>query len=496
MNDPSPPNVLFIVLDSCRLDYAKKHASNLNSLRDSGVWFENAITSGVASLASHASLFTGLYPHDHKVTKLSDDRIPTPLVSNLSERGYQCYGVSANGFAGYNWYFDDSFDQFRYTQGPELFIEGADMYGELRKLVDRDGLDKPTALLKALKTAIANESTGRSLANLFAVMINHLSREELLLLQNIPHELFGGEPRYLYSPWKNTNSIRRILASESDQNQPFFIFTNYMDPHRPFLPPDQLQQKHVGKTFDRDELIRLNEEKNRTTKLIQEKVSEEELKNLRSLYAAEVESVDRHFGYLFDALEQHDHLDDTIVIVTADHGEALGEVDSLGRREIGHSLSISEHISKVPLLISHPRLPGEMVTENVPLKNIYHFIMSIANGHSPSIEPIFSEQPVICEHPARGSREKFRQKHPDAPEEYVFQYAEEDLVSAHERDWRVVGSSDGTRIAEKDGKSVPISEAPPKLVNSVDDSLEELSQLKDTTISKSMASHLEELGYL
>ena len=122
------PNILLVVWDACRYDYAVEHASFLNELASSNLSFENAVAPSPWSLPSHASIFTGEYPHEHGSNRFGDS-VDTPLVTELSDRGYTTYGVSANGFASQRTGFHEEFDEFRYTGGRDPYADGMDVSG-------------------------------------------------------------------------------------------------------------------------------------------------------------------------------------------------------------------------------------------------------------------------------------------------------------------------------------------------------------------------------
>src|SRR5262249_1304252 len=99
------------------------------------------------------------------------------------------------------------------------------------------------------------------------------------------------------------------------QSQPFFLWVHFFDPHQPY---------QVGSL----ELAVLTP----------------------TPYDAEIAQADRGIGRIVDWLRQHGVLDDTLVVLTADHGESLGE-----HGEPTHGLFISDATIRVPLVW---RLPG------------------------------------------------------------------------------------------------------------------------------------------
>ncbi len=134
---------------------------------------------------------------------------------------------------------------------------------------------------------------------------------------------------------------------EEQGSHPFFLFLNYFDPHFPYFPPPELAQRFVD---DFDALRRT-----KPTELSPEQRS--------ALYDAEICSMDQQIGGLLDGLRRLDLFDRSSIIVTADHGEMLGEH---GRTGHGHRLYQEE--IHIPLFMKHPR--GEVApgSSELPLQ--------------------------------------------------------------------------------------------------------------------------------
>jgi len=499
MGSETKPNIIFLVWDACRLDYAKQHATNLKELGEEGAWFENAVAPATWSLPSHASIFTGEYPHEHGMTQPSQSKMPATLIRKLKREGYSCYGVTGNGFTSRRWGFDEEFDYLRFTQGPEPYGDGKEMYGYLRGKLEHEGESLPSALADAFSKSVSHENTLKSTANLLSVAVNHASREVVPVLQKIPSPVFRAGPRYAYSGKKNTESIRGILRQESETDEPFFVFSNYMETHRPYIPDEELQQKHLGETLGWDELVRLNEEVAESWNFVElvEKgeLDEEDVRKIRSLYAGEVETADRYLGMLLDELESQNLLDETLVVVTSDHGEMLGEEDSLGRRRMGHQAAMSEHLSRVPLVISYPDMRHGRVDEYVSLKNLFGLFLGSAEEGKVNIDSLLHDEEVLCEYPALGD-ERMYEEHPEVSDEAIAQRVSQDSVSAHSDGWHIVANSEGDRVAERDGEKTSIEDAPEELVELAESSLEELSKLNKKDVDDETAARLEDLGYM
>jgi arylsulfatase A-like enzyme/tetratricopeptide (TPR) repeat protein len=109
--------------------------------------------------------------------------------------------------------------------------------------------------------------------------------------------------------------------AKSSPRQPFFLWVHFFDPHQPYA------------------------------------ASLEDRKGAASPYDAEIVSADRGVGRLLDALREADVLDDTLVVLTADHGESLGE-----HQEKTHALFVYDATVHVPLILRYPaKLPGGRV---------------------------------------------------------------------------------------------------------------------------------------
>jgi arylsulfatase A-like enzyme/predicted negative regulator of RcsB-dependent stress response len=101
--------------------------------------------------------------------------------------------------------------------------------------------------------------------------------------------------------------------------RPYFLWVHYFDPHWPYTPPPPFASRFAGRPYD-----------------------------------GEIAFVDTQIGRLVDLLEQRNRLDRTLVVVTADHGDALGE-----HGETTHTLFVYDATMRVPWILSCPALFGE-----------------------------------------------------------------------------------------------------------------------------------------
>jgi arylsulfatase A-like enzyme len=399
------------------------------------------------------------------------------------------------------WGFDTVFDTFRYTQTPEPFVDGMDTYTYLRNEVgERSALQVMGSITKRCLT---HEHPLQSIANLGNVGINAVSRRYLPFLTRLPHQTFAPNPQHTYLPEKNTKLLTEIIEKRSTADQPFFAFVNYMDTHRPYQAPADLQRKHLGRELSKSEFERLNDKVGAPwgfVRLVQnDDVRDEDVETLRRLYAASVESVDRHIRRLLASLESADIREETIVIIVGDHGENLGETDEQGRTRFGHEASISDYVARVPMIVSTPATESQ-VDEIASIKDVYGYLLKASDPECStadlSPQDLVSER-AFCEYPALPDK-TFYEKYPDIDRRYLSQRVETDSVAAYGDEWRIVIESDGTELAFRSQQQEDIEKAPADLVAAARETCETLSSMwsVDEITSQQTRDRLEELGYL
>ena len=494
----TPPNILCIVWDACRADYAAAHTSNLDELAGENVLFEDAVAPAPWSLPSHASMLSGRSPAEHGSCRVGDS-MGCRTAELLSDRGYTCYGVSANGFASQRTGFDESFDEFFYTGGRDLYPEGIDVSGRAQGIMRAEGKGHSDALWEILRSIPANEHSLKSLVNLFAVGCGELALS-VEGLQRIPHPWFAPDSGYCYDPTQNTDRLERLLA---DEDGPFFVFMNYMDTHRPYKPSEDRQRSRLGETLSRRELRRLNESVAHPSKFLEAvetgELAEDDVETLRELYIAELERVDEELGEIRSVLERTGHREDTLVAVTSDHGENLGETDDMGHRRMGHEASVSDTVLSVPLVVAHPELDARTVEDRVSLTDLHHLFVDGADrlleSGGDDLGGLGRDEPVVSHYPAVGAAELF-ERYPDAPREALAFRVEVDVVVAYSDDWKVVVASNGDRWARAGEAVVDYQEVPSELRELSERELSELESGESEALSDEELSQLEALGYI
>lgn len=496
------PNILFIVWDACRLDTAEQNAPNLASLAEDNLWFENAITPAGYSLPAHASIMSGEYLHEHGIFSRTHQFGALPLLDRLSERAYTLYGVSANGFASPRYRFDEPFDSFYNTQGQMVFPEGLDVHRHARNDTEADGQFSSDDLdyTSLLRSVFTHDHPLRSLVNVSSAAVSELARR-YPALQKLPHHRFSRFHEFSYSPSRNTRVIRSIIDREADGTDPFFLFTNYMDAHHPYAPPDRLQREFCDRTFSYRELSEIAEISHPWNYLRRvqngNSLDRDTLETLRCLYAGEVRSADEHLGKILDSLKQAGMYENTLVIVTADHGENLGETDRLGETRIGHECSASDHLLRVPLVIAHPALAAATIDELVSIKDLSSLLTEGLDGllssNGTDYTPLKPPQGIVRSQIPPPANPTLQERYPELSD-----ILERSLSVAYFEDWKVVVTSRDETFCWKDDEPREVDEAPEPVRDRAAADLSSLVKLSRDRreLTEAEIAHLDSLGYL
>jgi arylsulfatase A-like enzyme len=357
------PNVLLVVLDTARADHfsalgGASHTPAFDALADRGT-AAVAVSTSPWTVPSHASMFTGLLPFEHGVTGAAaitpDRRLASlrPAIERARERwlpgvmrraGYRTLGVSANVWITAEMGFDLGFEEFRPVGMARVTPRGAepDQHWRLRDLAPEGVRRRAKRAARYLRDARKGRDFG--------------AREAV-------------------------RHVRELAAGPSD-DRPWFLFVNVMEAHAPYLPPpgfgelaprDRLRGPAVNHRYLGDAYVAAYNVG------AADDVLKEDLRLLRRLYAAEVEYADTFLSGAFEALAGR--LDRTLVVVTADHGENLGE-----DHRLGHVAALDERLVRVPLAIAGPNAPA--AREGTSLAGLPRLVADAAGiGDHPYPEP-------------------------------------------------------------------------------------------------------------
>lgn len=161
----------------------------------------------------------------------------------------------------------------------------------------------------------------------------------------------------------------------SDERKPFFLFLHWWDVHYDYEPPPP-----YDRMFDPDYRGTITSDGFEMNPAIHAGMPEEDLQHLLALYDGELRFTDEHIGRVIALLDRLGVLDDTLVVVTADHGDEFFEHGGKGH---GHTLF--EEVVHIPLVIRYPRrVPaGQVVERQVRLVDVAPTVLGLVGVTPP-----------------------------------------------------------------------------------------------------------------
>jgi arylsulfatase A-like enzyme len=346
-----PPNIILLVMDSVRVTnlscygYERPTTPNIDTLAAQSTLY--AISVSCWTLPVHASLFTGLYPLNHGVTVSKDalpDGFPT-LARRLKEVGYQTACFSNNAYISSATGLDQGFgtveDIWRITR--PRGIERTKMSRLIKRLERRGTWTKP--IVRLLRHAMRVRS----------------------FMKHRPNQKDSGA--------RLTNEkIQAWLREAQGSDAPFFIFVNYMECHERYSPPHPYHRRFMPAKFSPWRVAQVSPNKDEVL-FGSSKRRTEDLEIMRALYDGALNYLDEKIAELVRSIESLGMLDDTVVIVTSDHGDSLGE-----HNHLGHRIALYEQLVHVPLIVRYPArfAPGARVDQQVQLADLFPTMLALA----------------------------------------------------------------------------------------------------------------------
>ena len=336
-------NVLLVVVDACRFDYLrgpKAETPNADALADDGTDFRRAVSTAPWTLPSVTSMLTGRYPHEHGANSQQFEmQRGRTVTADLRDAGYRCLHLSPKTWIG-DWLPQGrGFHRVEEFTGPDHrhFDGGADV----RRL--SEGVARgPEWYATVFERALRSDNPVLSLANV--AMYRYREATEDAWFDNVR------------ASERSARIADERFADLAARDEPFFAYVHLMNPHLPFVVPEEFRTpvRPPGADSDEEELDYLRSLMDDLWAIRRgdRRLSAAELRYLRRRYADEVEYADAVVGRLLESLSRHGMDDDTLVVLTADHGEHLGEGES--RTLLDHQTSVGFPLLRVPLVVRHP----------------------------------------------------------------------------------------------------------------------------------------------
>ena len=325
------PNILLIFTDQQRFDTIhalgndKIFTPNFDKLAERGVSFTNAYTNSPVCVAARQVMHTGLLPHHTGCFDNGDATGRTSFMQVLSARGYQTHGVGKMHFTHSDrlWGFDSRDES-----------EECGAVDDYKKFIDESG---------------------------FSHVVEPLGfRSEMYYIPQVSQVSLETHNSY----WVADRSIEYLKST--DRNKPFFLMSSFIKPHPPFETPVpwnklyRMVDMDLAKCPEGNDDVTTYWNKFQNRYKYRDKGTDVNLyRTMKAAYYAAISFVDYNVGRILAYMDSQNLLDNTIILLTADHGEMLGDYDCYGKRSFLNSAA------KIPMILNAPDISGGMICDEL-----------------------------------------------------------------------------------------------------------------------------------
>jgi arylsulfatase A-like enzyme len=485
MRDAS--NIAVVVMDTARdSDVTSSTAPTITDLAENGTRFSNAFSPAPWTLPSHASMFTGLYPSKHGA-HAGHERLGeqySTLAELLGDAGYETVGITNNTWVTPESGFARGFETYR--KAWQLLPGDGNMLWEMVQIRDED------SSRGVLKRAFSGNPV-RNLVN-------------------------AAYARYMYGR-EDDGAARtgRWVADwldDRDDDRPFFLFANCIEPHLEYTPPQEYAEKFLPDDVDYADAASLEQDPweylvgnvNHTSN---------EFDVLRALYRAEIAYLDEQIADLRDALVRAGEWEDTVLVVVGDHGENVGDHGMMD-----HQYCLYDTLLHVPFVVHGGAFEdGGDVDDLASLVDLLPTLLDVADVDAADAREEFQGRSLHPDADAEPPEQVFAeyvnpQPSMDALEhhvgelpEYVYRF-DRSLRAVRTAEYKFIRGSDGNRelyhVAEDSAERSSLVDEHPDVAADLEAHLDEWlgsfdhaeTGEADVDISDARKKQLEELGYL
>ena len=394
-----PRNILFVMFDQLRFDYLScsghphLHTPNIDRLAEKGVRFNNCYVQSPVCGASRMSFYTGRYVHSHGAAwnnfplKVGEVTLADHLRENgmnswlvgkthmaVDTNGMERLGLSTDSVIGAR-VSECGFDVFvrddgLWAEGPDgRYDNKASPYNEYLKSKQYPG-NNPWH-------DYANSGVEDDLQIASGWLLKHCGKPA-----NIKEE--DSE-----TPWLTGEAIRFLDEMQNRNDGPWHCHLSYIKPHWPYIVPEPYHSMYRAEHVL--PVVRSEDEKRDAHPVYQayfnnaigKAISTDGIRDsVVCSYMGLVKQCDDQLGVLFNHLEETGRLDDTMIVVTSDHGDYLGD-HWLGEKDLFHNCSV-----KVPLIVYDPSTEadstrGTVCEELVESIDLAATFIEVAGGDVP-----------------------------------------------------------------------------------------------------------------
>ena len=357
----SKKNIILIIFDTLRADFVSSYNQNsivqtptIDKIAKNGVKLGNAYSTAPETASAHASIFTGLYPHNHGIACDTpqpplETNIPT-IASWLSDRGYTTFGIAGPSKMDSDYNYDQGFDDYyeHYKTGNEKLTS----IGGIKRLLT----DKSYRERKSNDILAGSDNGARKKFDLLKKVVQN-SQDPYFIMAN-------------FIECHSSYSAPRAYTEETD--------SDFNRPKYAFLERFNLgSRSHSDPDIQLEKLTNYRETINRQYS-DSDYLSEKELETWEKWYAAELRYLDDQLGAFIDHLKRTNELDDTLLIFTSDHGELFGEHDL-----VYHNNFLWDKLLNVPLIIYADNLPSDTQNKMFSIVDLFPTVCDLVDIDKP-----------------------------------------------------------------------------------------------------------------
>lgn len=339
------PNIIIITLDTVRADhlslydYPLNTSPNLKKFAKNSIVFTNAVSPSSWTLPSHASIFTGKYPSHHNAIARHQelDENELTLAEILQRKGYITVGFIGGPYSKAKYGISQGFMDYR---------DRLDFFGS-----------RHTFASFSIRPIID------------------------LLFPNFDRAILNSDGE------QSSEELNKKIFKWLDKNKypPFFMFINYFDAHDPYDLGKEFRKYFTNETKEYAEVQRMIDIKRYSN------VSMNTVEYMIKLYDTEIFYLDHHLAKLFNKLDELGIKNNTIIVITSDHGEEFYEHGGFM-----HGQTLYEELIHVPLLIYYPKeFEAQRIDERVSTTDIFSTVLDIINIKPPKNVDSISLLPLI-----------------------------------------------------------------------------------------------------
>lgn len=355
------PNIILITIDALRaknlgfMGCQENTSPNIDEMAEQSAVFTNAFSVGPNSPHSFPAILTSTYPFDYQgLCKIEKPRVLLSEV--LKENGYITAGFHSTPYLSDFFGYNKGWDFFEYISTPSS-------PGML------PGKGKLTLFKLHLKDYL------KRLFKKFAVNFCPEFLYKTMYSRYVPRFMEEKEPQVKASFINKI--IKDFVFSVKDDEKPFFFWVHYMDVHSPYFPRNRNENKPLS--FAEFVSAWLPGYLEYADKKPFKKFIEPYFKLMIDFYNQGIRYLDGEIADLFNFLKQENIFQNSIICITADHGEEF-----LEHGEGFHNSKLYNELLHIPLLIKTPNGKSQKIEKKVSLIDLPSTLCELAGIDSPS----------------------------------------------------------------------------------------------------------------